>query len=97
MARIIFEEDGIDIEVEDGSLIQDAIAKAGAAIEFGCREGECATCIVEILEGMENLPPVNENEEVTLMEDELERGTRLACQLKINGGTVKLRAAEDNF
>ena len=97
MARIIFEQDQIDLEVEDGTLIQDAIAKAGANIEFGCREGECATCIVQILEGMEHLPAVNENEEVTLMEDELAAGIRLACQLRILGGTVKLQAAEDAF
>lgn len=97
MARIIFAEDEVEIEVADGARLQDAIAQAGASIEFGCREGECATCIVEILEGADNLTPINENEDVTLMDDEKERGVRLACQLRILQGTVKLKAAEDAF
>ncbi len=97
MAKIIFVEDDIELEVQDGSQMQDAIAQAGAAIEFGCREGECATCIVEIVEGAENLSPMNENEDITLMDDEKEKGVRLACQLRVLSGTVKLKAAEDAF
>lgn len=97
MARIIFVEDDTEIEVEDGTLLQDAIEEAGASIEFGCREGECATCIIDVVSGAENLPPVNENEEITLMDEERERGVRLACQLRILGGTIKIKPAEDAF
>lgn len=97
MATIIFVEEGISIDVPEGSRLQDAIDEAGADIPFGCREGECATCIIEVLEGMEHLGEPNENELLTLMDDERERGVRLACQCRIAGGTIKIRPAEDTF
>ena len=62
MAKLIFEDDGLNIEVTDGSLVRDAIDSNDASIEFGCREGECATCIVEILSGQEFLSQVNDEE-----------------------------------
>lgn len=95
MATVVFADEDRSIDVSDGSRLQDAIDSAGADIEFGCREGECATCIVEVLEGMEHLGEPNENEEVTLMQDEIARGVRLACQCRVASGTVKIRPAED--
>lgn len=97
MATIIFADEGRSIEVPDGSRLQDAIDQAEADIPFGCREGDCATCIIEVLEGMDQLGPPNGNEAVTLMDDELERGLRLACQCRVSSGSVKIRPAEDNF
>ena len=97
MAKVIFADEGTEIEVPDGSRLQDAIDEAEADIPFGCREGECATCIVEVLSGAEFLGEPNEEERLTLMEDELERGVRLACQCKVSGGTVSLRPAEDTL
>lgn len=97
MATVIFADEGTSIEVPDGSRLQDAIDEAGADIPFGCREGDCATCIIEVISGMEFLGTPNENEEVTLMDDERERGIRLACQCRISSGSVTIRPAEDMF
>jgi ferredoxin len=97
MPTIIFEHSGTSIEVPAGERLQGAIEQADAGIPFGCREGECATCIIEVLEGAEHLPAVNENEEITLMPDEVERGVRLACQLTLQSGTIRIRPAEDDF
>lgn len=97
MATVIFADEELTIEVPDGTRLQEAIDQAGADIPFGCREGECATCIIDVLDGMENLGERNENEQLTLMEDEIERGIRLACQCRVASGTVKIRAAEDTF
>lgn len=97
MATVIFAQEDLSIEVPDGSRLQDAIDQAGADIPFGCREGDCATCIIDVLEGAEFLGEPNFNEELTLLEEEMERGVRLACQCQVSGGTVKIRAAEDNF
>lgn len=97
MAIVTFAAEDRSIEVPDGTRLQDAIARADAEIDFGCREGECATCIIEVLEGIEHLGSPNENEELTLMEDELERGIRLACQCKVSGGRVVIRPADDVF
>ena len=97
MAKVVFAAEGTSIDVPDGSRLQDAIDEAGADIPFGCREGNCATCIIEVLDGMQFLGSPNENEEITLMDDELERGIRLACQCRISGGSVTIRPAEDDF
>ncbi len=97
MATVIFAAEDKSIEVPDGSRLQDAIDQAEADIPFGCREGDCATCIIEVLDGMQNLGKPNENEVVTLMDDELERGIRLACQCRISQGSVSIRPADDTF
>lgn len=97
MATVKFAREDRSIEVPDGSRLQDAIDEAGADIPFGCREGDCATCIIEVLEGVENLGPPSGNEEITLMDDELERNIRLACQCRIASGSVTIQPAEDTF
>ena len=95
MATIFFAgDDQIEHEVADGTRLQDAIDECGADILFGCREGACATCMIEIVEGSENLNPINENEEATLMPEELESGVRLACQCVIRGGRIVIKSAD---
>lgn len=97
MATVKFADENSSIEVPDGSRLQDAIDEAGADIPFGCREGDCATCIIHVVEGIENLGPPNDNEEITLMDEELEQNIRLACQCTIAGGSVTIRPADDMF
>lgn len=97
MAKVNFPEDSIEVEVKDGSRMQDAIDESGADIPFGCREGNCATCMVEILDGMENLNPPTSQEEVTLLPDELGQKIRLACQCEVKGGTVTVKQADIAF
>lgn len=82
MAKIILNDD--EVEVEDGANIVDVIEELGVPI--GCSNGVCGTCEVEIIEGMENLPEVNEEEEDLGMED----NRRLGCQLHVKSGTVKM-------
>lgn len=95
MAKVIFVDEGTSVEVPDGTRLQDAIDQVGADIPFGCREGDCATCLIQVVDGVENLGAPNENEEVTLMDDELAAGLRLACQCRVHGGTVSIRPSED--
>lgn len=93
MATVEFVEDGIVEECGSSVLLQDLVDGCGADIVFGCREGGCTTCIVEVLSGAENLSAPSEEELSTLEEDELNDGLRLACQVQITGdGAVKLRA-----
>ena len=60
----------------------------------------CATCHVEVLEGGENLNPLNDAE-LDMLDTlpDANQKSRLACQLKINksmNGTVfKIRGSED--
>lgn len=76
--------DGMEREVPDGAHILDACEDLG--VPFGCQAGECATCLVTVLEGAENLAPKNYTEETM----RLRPNERLACQTKILHGRVIL-------
>jgi ferredoxin len=82
MAQI--QGDGKVIEVADGSKIQDACEELG--VPFGCRDGRCGTCRIEIKEGKENLSEINYKEKELFANED----NRYACQCSIKQGTVKL-------
>jgi ferredoxin len=86
MAKVIFENDGSEIDLPDGSGIQEICEEAG--VPFACTEGICGTCVIEIVEGMENLSDFNEAEGDFLGDLDTER---LACQCKIKSGCVKIK------
>lgn len=86
MAQLKFSHNGEEIELPDGSPIAEPCEEAG--VPFACTEGVCGTCVIEVIEGKENLTPPTQEEE-----DFLGAGTqdeRLACQCKIKGGCVKI-------
>lgn len=80
MATLIIQ--GRAEEIPDGAPIMDACESLG--VRFGCRGGQCAECLITILEGKENVEPPNVLE--TWMN--LEPDQRLACQARIRSGTV---------
>lgn len=81
MAKLVI--DGDEAELPDGAPILDTAEMLG--VPFGCQAGQCATCVIQIEEGMENLEPKNGAEiDMGLRDNE-----RLACQAKIKSGTVK--------
>lgn len=86
MAKLIFVDSEEEVEVSDGSGLQEACENVG--VPFACSEGVCGTCVIEILEGMENLTEFTQEEEDFLGDMENER---LACQCKVTGGTVKIK------
>jgi len=85
MAKLIFDHSGEEKELEDESPIATVCEEAG--VPFACTEGICGTCIIEVLEGGENLSPMTQEEIDFLGEQDRER---LACQCKIKGGCVKV-------
>ena len=84
MAKIIT-EDGQEREVEDGEEIQKACDELG--IPFGCTEGVCGTCMIEVIEGKENLSEMTQEEKDMGMDGD----TRLACQCTIKEGSIKIK------
>jgi len=75
--------DGKVEPIPDGAAILPACERLG--VPTGCHAGICGTCVLTILEGMENLAPKNEAEEAM----HLEPNERLACQARIVRGIVK--------
>ena len=86
MAKLIFENSGEEKILEDNSPIQEICEEAG--VPFACTEGVCGTCVIEIVEGMENLSEFTLEEKDFLGEQDCER---LACQCKIREGCVKIK------
>lgn len=86
MAKIIFDENQEEVDLPDGSPLQEACEEVG--VPFACTEGVCGTCVIEVTEGMENLSEFNEAEADFLGELGTER---LACQCKIQGGCVRIK------
>ena len=75
---------GEDIEIPDGENIVEYIEEAGVPI--GCSNGVCGTCEVDVLDGMDNLSPLNEAEEDLGMDG----CKRLGCQCVLKSGNVKM-------
>ena len=78
-------EESLDVSIDEDLV--DAGEKLGVA--FGCIDGRCGSCRVEIVEGMENLSELTKNELDMGMNDE--EPYRLMCQCKIKKGLVKIR------
>ncbi|MBN2566734.1 (2Fe-2S)-binding protein [Candidatus Woesearchaeota archaeon] len=72
-------------EIPDGSRIVEAAGRLG--VPFGCYEGVCGACRIEIESGMENLSPLTGHEE----EQGCSGTERLACQCTIAGGEARIK------
>lgn len=73
------------IEVPDGENLQVAAKELGVAL--GCRKGVCGACVVEVLEGMDQLSAKSDSEEEFGMRD----GDRMMCQCSISAGEVAIK------
>ncbi len=85
MAKIIFSDDGKKVEIKNGEQIKDACEKLG--VPFSCTQGICGTCMIDVVEGQENLSELTQ-EEKDMGRD---KAHRLACQCKIKSGVVKIK------
>ena len=71
-------------ELKQGDSLTEVCEDLG--VPFGCTEGICGSCRIEILEGEGNLTDLTEEEKTFNMD----KKTRLACQCKIKNGDVKI-------
>jgi ferredoxin len=85
MAKLIFANTGEEKELPEDSPLIEACEEAG--VPFACTEGVCGTCVIEVIEGMENLSEFTQEERDFLGDMKKER---LACQCKLRGGCAKL-------
>ena len=94
--RVEIINDFLAINVKPGSTIQDVVEASGSALPFGCRDGECGTCVVEIEQGMEFLSEINEKEIKVIKEScagTCTDNTRLSCQMKVvkPNGVIRIK------
>lgn len=55
MASVFLRNDNIKVNVPSGMSLRQVATKSGASMEFGCRVGDCGTCIAKVEEGAEYL------------------------------------------
>jgi len=84
MAKIINSKTKQEIEIPEGESIQEACEKLG--VPFGCQNGLCGTCMINIDSGEENLSELTEEEKIL----ERDKKHRLACQCKIKKGEIRI-------
>lgn len=93
MANIKFVKENQEVIAADGANLREkALANnidlytfKGKMMNCG-GYGQCGTCIVEIVEGMENLSPLTEVEKRKLRKKP--DNYRLSCQVLVNGPTI---------
>jgi len=86
MVKVHFLDNGLVVDVERGTPFYDICDTYETPVLLGCRAAACATCLIEVVEGVENLTPVTVSEEVML--EILAEGNpkaRLACQCSVQG------------
>ncbi len=92
--RVEIMNDFLAINVRPGKTIQDIVEASGSALPFGCRDGECGTCVVMVESGMEYMSEINDKEKAVLKTlNESNPKARLACQMKVvaPNGLVRLK------
>ncbi len=85
-AIVIFKPSGQVVEVEVGTLLSDAAAEAGLALNLPCGgQGRCGRCKVKVEHGK-----LSHRSGVRLSSAELDAGWALGCQAVVKGDAVVL-------
>jgi len=74
-----------EFNLKEGEAVKKYCEEAG--VIFGCEDGQCGTCMIQVKAGKENLSEINQNEMDLGIEADGE--FRLACQCKIEKGNVE--------
>lgn len=90
-AQVTFEDIGVTVTVPAGTRLIEVSEKVGAGLTYGCREGECGTCMMKIVSGAENLGSPSVLEDKVLKDIYAGAADRLACQAQMLGGHVVVR------
>lgn len=89
-AKVTFSDIDLTVSVPAGTRIIEVSEKVGSGIIYGCRECDCGTCMMEVVEGAKNLTEPSVLEDKVLRENMAGRNQRLACQAQVLGDvTVK--------
>ena len=84
-AKLRFADIDLTVQVPVGVRVIEISEKVGSAIVYGCREGDCGTCLMKVEEGWDNLTEPSVVENKVLREAAAGRHQRLACQAQVLG------------
>ncbi len=84
-AKVTFQDIDTTVNVPAGTRVIEISEKVGSGIIYGCREGDCGTCMMQVVEGWNNLTEPSVLEEKILKENMAGRHNRLACQAQVLG------------
>lgn len=84
-ANLTFTDIDLTLNVPVGVRVIEVSEKVGANIIYGCREGDCGTCIMKVEDGWNNLSVPSVIEDRVLRENAAGRHYRLACQAQVLG------------
>jgi len=87
-AKVTFKDINVTVHVPVGTRMIEVSEKVGAGLIYGCREGDCGTCLMKVDEGWENLSVPSVIEERVLKENFAAKNNRLACQAQVLGDVV---------
>ncbi|MGB5064185.1 MAG: 2Fe-2S iron-sulfur cluster-binding protein [Candidatus Competibacter sp.] len=92
-AQLSFTDIEVTVTVPAGTRVIEISDKLNSGIIYGCREGDCGTCLMKVVQGMENLSEPSALETRVLQEHFAGRDVRLACQAQALGGEIVVRPA----
>ena len=84
-AKLTFKDIDMTVTVPAGVRVIEISNNLGSGIIYGCREGDCGTCLMKVEEGWDNLSTKSVIEDKVLRENAAGRHYRLACQAQILG------------
>ena len=96
MAYIHFKPDDLTHHIEDGSKLIEVCDEVEVSLPFGCTEGSCGVCELTVLKGRSNLSKITDEEKNYLLPEDLDKGMRLGCQIKIRKGEITLAWQKKN-
>ncbi|MDG1498593.1 MAG: 2Fe-2S iron-sulfur cluster-binding protein [Planctomycetota bacterium] len=85
MPKITFSDSSLTVEVETGSALMEACEHNDTPVDFSCTMGACATCLVVLDAGADQVDPADDDEKQTVGYSTDEANARLACQVTVNG------------
>ena len=84
-ANLTFTDIDMTVTVPIGSRVIEVSEKVGSSLIYGCREGDCGTCLMKVEQGWENLSTPSVVEDKILRENAAGKHYRLACQAQVLG------------
>jgi len=84
MATIFLQDDNISVRVPLGMTLREVAVRAGASMAFGCRVGDCTTCVAQVKSGMMFLGNRSEKElkALSMLGGDVSE-LRLMCQCRV--------------